>query len=344
MLPGEYLIYGVDPSYFTRMVEAAARYMRIPHRALPKSPDVRERLEARSGTHLIPVMETPEGWVVHDSTFIIQLFDMRFPDRAVIPHTPAQRILCRVLDDWIDEWFTRAALHFRWVEDEGAKEGAQAIARGLSGFASDRDLTADEQASVQAVADFVLPWGRKAMGVMSAGPDHQEQLRSEFAAFLKILEAHYAAMPGLFGERLSMADLKILGAMKAHFAADSVAKAFVTKHAPGLLSWTEQAWERVDGGEVWRAGDDIPESLEPLFPLLLDGFGHFLLANRKAVEGGQKWTEFSLNGKALRILTRPGAEASRQAILAEIAGMPTADAKRAKAALASRGLLFLYED
>lgn len=344
MLPGEYLIYGCDPSYFTRMVEAAARYMRIPHEALPKSPDVRERLEARAGTHLIPVMETPEGWVIHDSTYIIQLFDMRFPDRAVIPHTPAQRVLCRVIDDWIDEWFTRAALHFRWVTDEGAREGAMAIARDLGGAPRDREPSADEQAMVQAVADFILPWGRKAMGVMAAGPDHQEKLRAEFAAFLKLLEAHYAVMPGLFGERLSMADLKILGAMKAHFISDSVARAFVEEHAPGLIGWTESTWERVDEGEAWLAGDAIPETLEPLFPLLLDGFGVFLPENRRAVETGEKWTEFKLAGQSLRILTRPDAEKARQAIMAEIASMTPGDAKAARAALASRGLLFLYED
>ncbi|MCC5996990.1 MAG: glutathione S-transferase [Oceanicaulis sp.] len=344
MLPGEYLIYGADPSYFTRMVEAAMRYMRIPHRALPKSPDVRDRLEARAGTHLIPVVETPEGWVIHDSTYIIQLLDMRYPDRPVIPRSPAQRILCRVLDDWIDEWFTRAALHFRWVDDDGAREGALAIAHDLAGAPKDRKPDDGEMATVQAVADMILPWGRKAMGVMAAGPDHQDQLRAEFAAFLKILEAHFAVIPALFGERLSLADLKTLGAMKAHFAADSVAKAFVTAQAPGLLDWTGRAWERVAGDETWLDADAIPESLEPLFPLLLDGFGRFLPENRKAVEAGEKWTHFMLEGKPVRMFTRPDAEKSRQAVMAEIAAMSQTDARAAGAALASRGLAFLYED
>src|SRR5690606_28553144 len=137
------------------------------------------------------------------------------------------------IDDWIDEWFVRAALHFRWIDDEGAKEGAQTIARDLGGAPRDRAPTAEEQVIVQAVADMVLPWGRKAMGVMAAGAEHQDQLRGEFARFLGVLEAHYAALPGLFGARLSLADLALLGAMKAHFATDSVAKKFVQATAPG---------------------------------------------------------------------------------------------------------------
>lgn len=342
MLPGEYRIYGADPSYFTRMVEAAMRYMRVPHQSLPKSPDVLQRLEARAGTHLIPVVETPEGWVIHDSTYITQLLDMRFPDRAVIPHTPVQRILCRVLDDWIDEWFTRAALHLRWIEDGAAREAALLIARDYAGAPRDRALTPEEQSSVEGVAGFILPWGRKAMGVMSAGPDHQTMVRDEFARFITLLEAHYAALPGLFGERLSLADLSLLGAMKAHFATDSLARSFVASHAPGLLTWTDISWDRQCGAENWLAHDAVPPTLEPLFALMREGYGQFLPANRKAVETGAKWVEFEAFGQGVRMLTRTGAEQSRQAVLAEIAAMAPDAARAAAQALDQRGLLAIY--
>lgn len=342
MLPGKYLIYGADPSYFTRMVEAAMRYMRVPHQSLPKSPDVLARLEARAGTHLIPVVETPEGWVIHDSTYITQLLDMRFPDCAVIPHTPVQRVLCRVLDDWIDEWFTRAALNLRWTDDDAARESALLIARDYAGAPRDRAPTAEEQSAINSVADFILPWGRKAMGVMSAGADHQAMVRDEFARFLVILETHYAALPGLFGERLSLADLSLLGAMKAHFAVDSVARSFVSEHAPGLLSWTETSWDRQCGQEDWLPYDAIPQTVEPLFALMREGYCKFLIANRKSVEAGSKWVEFEALGQGIRMLTRTGAEQSCQAVLADIAAMPSDAGRAAAQALEERGLLAAY--
>ncbi len=344
MLPGEYLIYGCDPSYYTRMVEAAMRYMRVPHQALQKSPDVRDRLEARAGTHLMPVVETPEGWVIHDSTYITQLLDMRFPGRSVIPRSPVQRILCRALDDWIDEWFVRAALNFRWIEDAAADEAARMISHDLAGAPKDRAPNSDEQAMIDAVAGMILPWGRKAMGVMAADADHQAAIRGEFARFIKALEAHFAQMPALFGDRLSLADLSILGAMKAHFATDSLARDFVARHAPGLLDWTDASWQRVGADETFLAGDAVPATLEPLFALMGEGYGRFLPANRKAVKAGEKWVVFTAFDQEVRILTRKGAEQSRQALLAEIAAMSPADANAAREALSSRGLLAVYED
>lgn len=344
MLPGAYLIYGCDPSYYTRMVEAAMRYMRVPHKALQKSPDVRDRLEARAGTHLMPVVETPEGWVIHDSTYITQLLDMRFPGQTVIPRSPAQRILCRVLDDWIDEWFVRAALHLRWIDDGAAHEAAGMISHDLAGAPKDRAPNSDEQAMIDAVAGMVLPWGRKAMGVMAAGAEHQDAIRGEFARFVKALEAHFAQMPALFGDRLSLADLSILGAMKAHFATDSLARDFVGRHAPGLLDWTGASWERQCGDETWLADDTIPATLEPLFTLIREGYGVFLPANRKAVEAGEKWVVFTAYDQEVRMLTRKGAEQSRQALLAEIAAMAPTDRDAARQALLKRGLLAAYED
>ncbi|WBQ13140.1 glutathione S-transferase N-terminal domain-containing protein [Hyphomonadaceae bacterium BL14] len=344
MLPGTYMIYGCDPSYYTRMVEAAMRYMRVPHQALQKSPDVRDRLEARAGTHLMPVVETPEGWVIHDSTYITQLLDMRFPGQTVIPRSPVQRILCRVLDDWIDEWFVRAALHLRWIDDGAAHEAAGMISHDLAGAPKDRSPNAEEQAMVDAVAGMVLPWGRKAMGVMAAGAEHQDAIRGEFARFVTALETHFRQMPALFGARLSLADLSLLGAMKAHFATDSLARDFVASHAPGLLTWSETSWDRQCGDEDWLANDAIPATLEPLFALMQDGYCHFLPANRKAVQAGEKWVVFTALDQEVRMLTRKGAEQSRQALIAELAAMAPADRGAARQALSDRGLLTAYED
>jgi len=344
MLPGEYRIYGCDPSYYTRMVEAAMRYMRVPHQALQKSPDVRDRLEARAGTHLMPVVETPEGWVIHDSTYITQLLDMRFPGQSVIPRSPVQRILCRVLDDWIDEWFVRAALQLRWIDYAAAHEAAQMISHDMAGAPKGRSPNAEEQAMVDAVAGMVLPWGRKAMGVMAAGAEHQAAIRGEFARFIKALEAHFAQMPALFGDRLSLADLSLLGAMKAHFATDSLARDFVASHAPGLLNWTDASWDRQCGDETWLSDDAIPASLEPLFALMREGYGHFLPANRKAVQADEKWVVFTAYDQEVRMLARKGAEQSRQALLAEIAAMTPSDGDAARQALSDRGLLTAYED
>ena len=334
MQPGAYIVYGCDPSYFTRMVEAALRYMRVPHETRPKCPRVRDRLEARAGTHLIPVVETPEGWVVHDSTHIVQLLDARFPARHVIPRTPRQKIACRLIDDLIDEWFVRAALHLRWIDDEEAKACALKIAE---------DLARGEPR--EPAAEFIQTWGRKAMRVMDAGPEHQDGLRAEFARFLTLCAGALEPSGGFFGPRLSMADLTLLGAMKAHFAADDYARAFVAGHAPALLDWTDAAWNRTLDGEAFDPDDRLPEQMDALLALFAGGYGRFLPAHRAALDSGRKFAVFeTADGQTLSVRARPSAEAARQALAAEIADLPGPERADVRGWLDEAGLLTLFED
>lgn len=345
MMPGEYIVYGADPSYFTRKVEAALRYMRIPHAAKPKSPDVAPRLEARAGTHLIPVVETPEGWVIHDSTYIIELLHARFPAHPVIPASPAQYIVCRLLDDWIDEWFTRAALHLRWIDDEDAAACARKIAMDMGGGTHERPLTPAEEEQVAATAAFIQPWGRKAMTVMGAGPEYQEGLRAEFAGFLRQCAAILGKDGGLLGPRLSMADLGLLGAMKAHFAADDYARAFVTESAPAMLEWAQLMWERQDEGESWLPDDALPDGIGGLLDLMAGGFVPYMIANRAALNAGEKSSYFRISsGQEVRMMTRRPVEDTRLATKAAIEALREPSRGRIRALLGDHGILRAYED
>lgn len=345
MMPGQYIVYGADPSYFTRKVEAAMRYMRIDHLARPKSPDVSARLEARAGTHLIPVVETPEGWVIHDSTPIIELLNARFPAHPVIPASPLQYITCRLLDDWIDEWFTRAALHLRWIDDAEAAICARKIAMDMGGGTHDRPLTEQEEELVAATAAFVMPWGRKAMTVMGAGPEYQEGLRTEFGEFLRQCAGIVGADGGFFGRRLSMADLGLLGAMKAHFAADDYARAFVEGAAPAMLAWTERAWARQDEGEGWLAGDALPDGIGGLLELMRGGFCQYMAANRAALKAGEKSAYFTIaSGQEVRMITRQPVENTRLATKAAIDALNSPGRARVRDLLGDHGILAVYED
>ena len=48
-------------------------------------------LEARAGTHLMPLLMTPGKWLIHDTIAIGPMLSDRFRERSVIPETPLQR-------------------------------------------------------------------------------------------------------------------------------------------------------------------------------------------------------------------------------------------------------------
>jgi glutathione S-transferase len=84
-----YLVYGNELSYFTRKLEAALIFYRAPFELRAKDPALAAVVEARSGTHQIPVLHTPENWMIADTTPLLHLLDGRFPFRRLFPPGPS---------------------------------------------------------------------------------------------------------------------------------------------------------------------------------------------------------------------------------------------------------------
>ena len=114
MFPGKYTLYGSKRSYFTAKVENILRFQQLPYMLVEKMPHDGSEIERRTGSGAIPAMVTPEDWPLSDSTPIARFLNDRYPDRAIIPVTPVQRIGVLLLEDWFDEWFMRVAMYTRW--------------------------------------------------------------------------------------------------------------------------------------------------------------------------------------------------------------------------------------
>ena len=83
-----YTVYGGELSLFTRKLEAAMIFYGAEFELRPKNVDNRKEIEQRSGTHQVPVLHTPENWMIGDTTPLIQLLDSRFPNRRLLPEGP----------------------------------------------------------------------------------------------------------------------------------------------------------------------------------------------------------------------------------------------------------------
>ena len=57
-----YIIYGGELSYFTRKLEAAMIFYGADFEMRTKTPDMAQEIQLRSGTHQVPVLQTPENW------------------------------------------------------------------------------------------------------------------------------------------------------------------------------------------------------------------------------------------------------------------------------------------
>jgi len=93
-----YIVYGGLLSYFTMKLRAAMDFYGAPYEFRSKSADLREELEYRSGTHQVPVLRTPENWLIADTTPIMDLMDQRFPAGRMFPEGPVG-VLVHVVEE-----------------------------------------------------------------------------------------------------------------------------------------------------------------------------------------------------------------------------------------------------
>ena len=118
MYKGTYTLIGQELSMFTRKLEAQLRYQGIPYVWQYKTMASASEIEARAGTRFIPLLDTPDGWLLNDTISIGPMLHERFSDQPVIPSSPNQRSLCFVLEDFFNHWLPRHALHSRWCYPE----------------------------------------------------------------------------------------------------------------------------------------------------------------------------------------------------------------------------------
>ena len=94
MYQGDYQLIGSEMSFFTRKLEAQLRCQQIPWHYMFKTEERKAELEAKAGTHFIPLLMTPDKWLIHDTIAIGPMLSERFRERAVVPETPLQRACC----------------------------------------------------------------------------------------------------------------------------------------------------------------------------------------------------------------------------------------------------------
>jgi hypothetical protein len=110
-------LVGENGSPYSNKMKAILNYRRIPYRWLKAmamesqgTPDVR-------GPVLLPKMIFADNSVMNDSTFLIKELEKQYESRSVVPNDPAVAFICSLLEDFADEWVTKAMFHYRWTYD-----------------------------------------------------------------------------------------------------------------------------------------------------------------------------------------------------------------------------------
>ncbi|MCZ6855458.1 MAG: glutathione S-transferase family protein [Gammaproteobacteria bacterium] len=296
-----YTIYGGELSYFTKKLEAAMIFYDADFSIQPKTPDNAAEIEQRSGTHQVPVMLTPENWMIADTTPLLMMLDARFPDRRMFP-SGKLGVLTHIIEEYFDEWIARTMVHYRWHYPESAEFASLRMARG----------NAEAAARVRA-------WGPRACRATGTDSEHQQQqAEAEYVRILEALEQQLGETPYALGSRPTAVDCIVLGGLRAHTHMDPDPKR-ITSGYPRVVAWCEEAADTWEGDGELAAFEEPTSFARFVLQEMIGTYQPYALGNKAAQEAGAKAFHVDTYGEEVSYLSRPYPERARQMVVDRIA-------------------------
>ena len=282
-----YRIYGSELSPYSVKVRSFFRYKNLDHEWIPRSPAVQAEFQKYAKLPLVPLVVTPEGEGIQDSTPILERFEASHPEPSVTPADPALAFVSALLEEYGDEWGNKWMFHYRWRYQPDVWSTAERIAQQMMGA---QGTLAVAQARA-AVAERMM--GR--LGFVGSNATTESLIEASFAKALALIDAHLASRPYLVGGRPAMADFG-LWAQLYEAATDPTPGAIMRASAPNVMAWTQRMLSPRTEGDFEALADLAPT----LTPLLSREVGALFLpwsaANAAAIARGDKSFTMNLGG------------------------------------------------
>src|SRR5258705_10863284 len=124
-----YRIIGAEMSPYSVKVRSYFRYKAIPHQWILRNAASQTEYEKHARMPIIPLVVTPEGTGIQDSTPIIERIEKLYPEPSIHPDDPVARFISALVEEFGDEWGNKWMFHYRWARDVDQISSAGRIAR-----------------------------------------------------------------------------------------------------------------------------------------------------------------------------------------------------------------------
>lgn len=287
---------GVPGSPYTRKMLALLRYRQLPYRLILAS-HAGPRGLPRPKVSLLPTFYFPDETgalqPVTDSTPILRRLERDYPGRSARPSDPALAFLDALLEDYGDEWLTKAMFHYRWAYEADVARAAAILPAWRGAQTPDEAL----QRAGREVSERQISRLRYVGSNPTTGPIIEES----YARFLDLFEAHLREHPFMLGDRPAACDFAAFGQLTQLAQFDPTPMALTLERAPRVFAWVS-AVEDLSGVEPqdsdWFDPAALPATLKALLAEVGRVYAPLLLANAAAVRSGAEQVETEIAGGA----------------------------------------------
>ncbi len=293
-VPLPLVLKGAPGSPYTRKMLALLRYRRLPYRYLVVgSPELAAMPVPK--VELLPTFYWADAagtMQAHtDSTPLLRNFDAAFPERQARPANPVLALLDSLLEDYADEWLTKAMFHFRWHYQADIDRAGDILPRWRSITTS--DARAAELTQLFSRRQIDRLW------VVGSNENTWALIEDSYHRLLLAMEDHFRQHPFLLGERPGASDFAFFGQLTQLTHFDPTPMAVALDKAPRVFAWVDLV-EDLCGEEPqaddWLDPARLPDTLLALLREVSRTYVPVMLANARALAAGHKEVHCVVDG------------------------------------------------
>jgi len=280
---GKYILWGAATSAYSGKLRAYLIKKDIDYIELhPSHPHFKTVVLPKIGHFTLPVLETPEGDIVADSTEAIEFLEERYPERPALPDDKVMAALAQLIHSYGSEGLHKPMMYFRWASTHANR------CYVINEFS--RGIFQKEDRSPEAVEEFSNQF-RGYLYPLGVRNNHSVDRVIEASSYIlyDILNEHFLEYPYLLGGLPSMADYGLLMGLHPHQGRDPFTSGDLKLRAPALYRWMETMHRKaIIDPEVYHVPQafftpkQIPQTLKNLLTLIFADYGTEVLATASA--------------------------------------------------------------
>lgn len=333
------LLSGVPGSPYTRKMLALLRYRRIPYSLIQRSHEAPDL--PRPKVSLLPTFYFPDAAgelaAVTDSTPILRRLEREHAGREARPADPALAMIDALLEDFGDEWLTKAMFHYRWAYGDDVAKASAVLPAYTRARLPDDQL----RAAGRAFAERQIP----RLSYVGSNPTTGPVIEAGYARFIDLLENHLRQHRFLLGDRPAACDFAIYGQLTQLVHFDPTSMLLTHARAQRVAAWvllmedlSGEAPEEAD----WFDAGALPATLTAILAEAGRTYAPLLLANAAAVKAAASEVRTEIDGQPWMMQPFPYQAKCLAWLREEYAALNDQDRARVDKALAGSGCEALF--
>ena len=279
-------LYGADTSPYAAKLRAYLKFKGLDFTWLNRSQARQEEFARYAKQPLSPVLVDGGDNVMQGTTPTIEALERLYPEPSIVPGDPALGFIAALLEDYADEWLSKAMYHYRWTYPEDQESAARRIA----------DMLYEGAEAPAGVVDSIKTRMSARLHHVGSSPEAAPLIEASFAQLVEQLEAMLARRPYLLGARPSIADFG-LAAQLGQLLSDPTPGALIKSRAPHVAAWVKRMEAPAVEGE-FASLESLADELAGLLQLEMAG-AHlaWMATNAQAVTDGAPGVSVAIGGR-----------------------------------------------